>query len=405
MRILHVLDHSVPLQSGYSFRTLAILEHQRRRGWETFHLTSPKHYAATGDLERVGGYEFYRSPAAGGLGARLPVVNQALVVRNLAKRLEQVVEEVAPDVLHAHSPALNGVAALAAARRFALPLVYEVRAFWEDAAVDHGTSREGGLRYRLSRGLETYVLRRAHAVTTICEGLEGEIAERGIPKERITVIPNAVDLARFGGEDSKDPRLADALGLGDETVLGFIGSFYDYEGLDTLLAALPPLLARRDDVRVLLVGGGPQEAALRRQAKELGLEDAVVFTGRVPHEDVHRYYALVDVLVYPRRSMRLTELVTPLKPLEAMAHGRIVALSDVGGHRELVTNGELGYVFRAGDVASLAETLERLLAEASRWPRMREAARRFVASERSWPASVSRYEAVYDSVLGRVEGA
>jgi glycosyltransferase involved in cell wall biosynthesis len=149
------------------------------------------------------------------------------------------------------------------------------------------------------------------------------------------------------------------------------------------------------DVRLLLVGGGPQEAALKAQAHRLGLEDRVVFTGRVPHADVQRYYSIVDVLAYPRRAMRLTELVTPLKPLEAMAQGRLLLASDVGGHRELIRDGETGILFRAGDPAALAAAVTRLFGQRERWPVMREQGRRFVENERSWASSVARYRDVY----------
>jgi PEP-CTERM/exosortase A-associated glycosyltransferase len=225
---------------------------------------------------------------------------------------------VRPEILHAHSPALNAIPALWVGRRFGIPVVYEVRAFWEDAAADHGTSREWGLRYRLTRGLETFALRRADAVTTICEGLRSDMATRGIRPDKVTVIPNAVDTRNSSPAGSRRPawhRRADAV------VLGFIGSFYAYEGLPLLLEALPRILAVDKRVRVLLVGGGPQNADLERLVAARGLGDKVVFAGRVPHSEVERYYDLVDVLVYPRLSMRLTELVTPLKPLEAMAQG------------------------------------------------------------------------------------
>src|SRR5690606_29052867 len=135
-------------------------------------------------------------------------------------------------------------------------------------------------------------------------------------------------------------------GLGGGRVLGFIGSFYGYEGLDLLLAAMPHVLTALPDARLLLVGGGPQEAALVQQARRLGLDSAVIFTGRVPHERVPAYSSLVDAFVFPRRSMRLTELVTPLKPLEAMAKSKLVLASDVGGHRELMEHGKTGWLFR-----------------------------------------------------------
>ncbi len=397
MRILHILDHSVPLHSGYTFRTRAILEAQRQLGWETVHLTGAKQPWA-GPEESVDGLRFFRTPPWATALARLPGGDQAAVIGGLARRLDEVVHEVRPDVLHAHSPALNGVAAWWVARRHRLPLVYEVRAFWEDAAVDHGTTREGSLRYRVTRALETFVLERADAVTTICEGLRADIATRGIAPDKITVIPNAVDTARFGQSRAPDPALARALGLEGGRVFGFIGSFYAYEGLDLLLEALPAILRDAPDVRVLLVGGGPQEAALKAQAARLGIADKVVFTGRVAHAEVERYYDLVDVLVYPRHPMRLTELVTPLKPLEAMAQGRLLVASDVGGHRELIRDGETGMLFRAGSAEDLARRALELLGQPERWPALRAQGRRFVETERTWEASVARYRTVYASI-------
>jgi PEP-CTERM/exosortase A-associated glycosyltransferase len=273
-----------------------------------------------------------------------------------------------------------------------------VRAFWEDAAVDHGTQREGGLRYRLTRALETFALRHADRVTTICDGLKRDMMLRGIAEDRITIIPNAVDISTFAYAAEPDLALKRTLGLEGCTVLGFIGSYYAYEGLDLLLAALPQVIAAVPHARVLLVGGGPQEAALKAAAARLGIEDKVVFTGRVPHEEVQRYYNIVDVFAYPRRSMRLTELVTPLKPLEAMAQGRLLVASDVGGHRELVTNGETGMLFRAGDKDSLAEAILQLLAQPDRWPLLRERGRHFVERERNWERSVAGYRPVFDSL-------
>ncbi|TQE99640.1 MAG: glycosyltransferase, exosortase A system-associated [Spiribacter salinus] len=395
MRILHVLDHSIPLHSGYSFRTRAILEQQRALGWETEQVTGPKQGRCEDPVEEVEGFRFHRTPAVA--GSLLP--DPIAVIRAMERRLGALIPALRPDVIHAHSPALNGVAALRAARRHGVPVVYEVRAFWEDAAVDHGTTSEGSLRYRLTRALESWVLRRVDAVTCICEGLRGEIVARGVAPERVTVIPNAVDPQRFATDLPRDTALANELGLGKGPVLGFIGSFYGYEGLDLLIDALPMIREAHPDARVLLVGGGPQAENLREQASRFGLPaDAVVFTGRVPHEDITRYYGLVDVLVYPRRSMRLTELVTPLKPLEAMAQRRLVAASDIGGHRELIEDGRTGVLFRAGDATALARSVGELLSAQGRWPALRDEGRRFVERERSWAASVSRYSEVYSAI-------
>lgn len=406
MRILHVLDHSIPLHSGYTFRTLAILREQRRIGWETFHLTSPKHRVPSGkEEEEVDGLNFYRTPFNPGAVDRFPIVRELAQMRATARRLEVVARLVRPDVLHAHSPVLNALPALRVGRCLGIPVVYEIRAFWEDAAVDHGTGREGGWRYRLTRLVETYALHRADAVTTICEGLRSEIVARGIAEDKVTVIPNAVDIEKFTISLARDGALSRRLRLEDSVVLGFIGSFYAYEGLALLLEALPRILAKDPRVRLLLVGGGPEETNLKRLASALGIANKVVFAGRIAHDEVQRYYDLVDVLVYPRLSMRLTELVTPLKPLEAMAQGRMLVASDVGGHRELIRDQETGVLFKAGDACALSDKLIELLADPTRWPRMRAAGRRFVESERSWRTSVNRYCGVYGRVAGDAEAS
>ena len=401
MRILHVLDHSIPLHSGYTFRTRNILLQQRALGWETCHATSPKHHDSKGRRkEEVDGLLFYRSEPVQGLAGRLPLFNQLAVARELEKRLHGLVERLQPDLLHAHSPALNGLAAQRVGRKYGIPVVYEVRAFWEDAAVDHGTTREGGLRYRLTRGLETRVLKRAAAVTTICEGLRGDIVARGISKQKVTVIPNAVDIERFSFAGQPDPVRQQRLHIEGKLVLGFIGSFYAYEGLALLLRAMPGILQAAPDTRLLLVGGGPEEQRLKQIAASLSLQDSVIFTGRVPHDEVQDYYKLVDIFVYPRLSMRLTDLVTPLKPLEAMAQGGLVLASDVGGHRELIRAGETGELFHAGSGDDLRRAVLKLLRDRAGWQVQREAGRRFVERERTWAASVARYQDVYAAALG-----
>ncbi len=399
MRILHILDHSIPLHSGYTFRTRAILEQQRAMGFETFHITSAKHKGPEVLVEEVEGFRFFRTPRPASWYANLPLLNQFSIVDSLAKRLGEVIEEVKPDILHAHSPALNGLAALRVAQWYSLPIVYECRAFWEDAAVDHGTSREGGMRYRATHALETYVFKRAQAVTTICEGLRQDIIKRGITAEKVTVIPNAVDIQRFQIAGGADAELRRELGLDGKTVLGFIGSFYAYEGLPLLLEAMPEILRKKPELCLLLVGGGPQEQYLREAAEALNLGESVIFLGRVPHDKVQKYYDQVDIFVYPRYSMRLTELVTPLKPLEAMAQGRLVVASDVGGHKELISDRENGWLFKAGDAEDLARTVLELLDKPECWPAIKQAGREFVEKERNWQASVRRYEAIYQGLL------
>jgi PEP-CTERM/exosortase A-associated glycosyltransferase len=399
MRILHILDHSLPLHSGYVYRTLGIVDQQRALGWEPVLLTSGKHYAPGPAREQIGEWEFLRTRMPTGAIAKLPWFRELKIVGDLDRRLDEVIDEVHPQVLHAHSPVLNAVPALRAGRRHAIPVVYEVRALWEDAAASHAAHGTARLRYAATRLVETRALQRADAVTTICEGLRADLIARGISGDKITVIPNGVDRGVFCGPGVPDSALARRLGLCGRTVLAFFGSFYSYEGLHVLLRAVPELQRRHPGIAVLLAGGGPEEENLRALARGLDLGNSVVFAGRVPQEKMPRYYDLADLLVFPRISLRLTELVTPLKPLEAMAQQRIVVASNIGGHRELIRDRETGYLFPPGESQHLAHGVLAALADRGSWSRIRAQALEFIETERSWKHSVARYGGVYRSIL------
>jgi PEP-CTERM/exosortase A-associated glycosyltransferase len=398
MRILHVLDHSLPLHSGYTFRTRAILKAQQAKGWEIASLTGVRHSIDGPEPETIDGLTFYRTPRPAEGPSPLREWRE---IRALSKRLDSLVQEWKPDQLHVHSPVLNALAALQVAKKRKVPLVYEIRAFWEDAAVGNGTGSEGSPRYRLTRMLETHAAHQADAVAVICEGLRKDLVARGIDPAKIMVSPNGVDMAMFGNPLAPDPLFADSLGLAGADVVGFIGSFYDYEGLDDLIAAMPLLLEKRPKAQLLLVGGGPMEAALKAQAERSPAAERIHFIGRVPHEEVDRYYSLIDVLAYPRKAMRLTELVTPLKPLEAMAQRKLVVASNVGGHRELIEDGVTGTLFKAGDPAALAEALDTLFANRGKWEQRRDVARQFVEKDRNWSSNISRYIPVYQRLTGK----
>ncbi|TKD51750.1 TIGR04063 family PEP-CTERM/XrtA system glycosyltransferase [Sphingomonas baiyangensis] len=395
MRILHVLDHSLPLHSGYTFRTRAILKAQQALGWDVAGVTGPRHGTADASHECFDGLDFHRSIAPA--SAPTPI-GEWREIGALAAGIERAIDRFRPDILHAHSPVLNALAALRVARRHGLPLLYEIRAFWEDAAVGNGTGREGSARYRLTRAAESWAVRRVDAVAVICEGLRGDLIARGVAPERIMVSPNGVDMDLFGDPPPRDAALAAELGLGT-SVIGYVGSFYEYEGLDDLVAAMPALVAAQPDAQLLLVGGGPMAAALAAQAAASPVADHIRFVGRVPHHEVERYYSLIDILAYPRKHMRLTDLVTPLKPLEAMAQRRLVAASDVGGHRELIEDGVTGTLFAPDSPPAIAAALARMLADRAGWDARRAAARAFVERERNWSSNVSRYRPVYQRLL------
>ncbi|PTN12315.1 TIGR04063 family PEP-CTERM/XrtA system glycosyltransferase [Nitrosomonas aestuarii] len=398
IKVLHVLDHSLPLHSGYTFRTRSILSIQHQMGIQTALVTSCKHAEnsqCTDKIEQIDGLRFYRTYPS--FLSKLPVINQLDVILTLINRLHTVINIEQPDVIHAHSPCLNGLAALYAGKKHNIPVLYEMRASWEDAAVSHGACQENDLRYKISRAMETYVLKRSDHITTICEGLRGDIQVRGISPDKITVIPNAVNTDQFQPIYEKDAVLLSKLNLSNKRILGFIGSFYEYEGLELLIKATAALKNECPDLHLLLVGGGQAEKQLKEIASQLDILNQVTFTGRINHSEVMRYYSIIDLLVYPRLPMRLTNLVTPLKPLEAMAMGRPCIASDVGGHKELIIDQEDGLLFKAGSLDDLIELLKSTYLKPDFSSIIKNGLYK-VKEKRNWEVSVAPYHSIYLSL-------
>ncbi len=400
MKILHVLDHSLPLHSGYTFRSQSIFHAQQKRGWQPVVITSPKHEQnldeSAPEREEINNVTYHHCGSTPVVA--LPFVTEAWLMHVLSRRILKVAKAEKSEVIHAHSPVLNAIPAIWAAKKLAIPVVYEIRAFWEDAAVDHGTYIEDSWKYRLTKWIETWVCKKVDHIGILCNGLKNDLISRGIPTEKITPIFNGVDPENFKPTPA-DAEYRESWNLNGKTVIGFIGSFYRYEGLDLLIEAFAEVTKAQPDTLLLLVGGGEVESELRAQINKLGLQDRVIMPGRIPHERIPGVYAMIDILAYPRRSMRLTELVTPLKPLEAMAMGKVLIASDVGGHKELITHGETGILFPAGDVAALARELVRLIADPVSREELVSNAIHWVVSQQSWVKTTSAYEGIYKNAL------
>jgi PEP-CTERM/exosortase A-associated glycosyltransferase len=398
MKILHILDHSLPLHSGYTFRSQNIFREQKKRGWEPVIVTSPKHEESwkkpTMPVEEINGFKYYRTGPVGNSGP--PILSELKLMKALSKRIHEVAEIEKPDLLHAHSPVLNAIPALRVGKRLGIPVVYEIRAFWEDAAVDHGTTYENSLRYRATRRLETWVCHRAAHVNVLCEGLKKDLAQRGIPSDKMTIIYNGINTDAFR-PTPPDEEFLKKWDLQGKKVIGFIGSFYRYEGLDLLIEAFAGLSTKHPDLVLLLVGGGEMESALHDLDCFDTLSNRIIMPGRIPHDRIPGVYALIDILVYPRYSMRLTELVTPLKPLEAMAMGKVVVASDVGGHRELIEHHVDGVLFPAGDKLALAKAIERLLETPDFSHQIAARALSRVSDRFPWHQTTAPYEIAYQA--------
>lgn len=362
LRVLHLIDHSIPLHSGYSFRSRYIARVEQELGIEVEVVTSARHDEFAAMEETLDGIKFHRTAIPKGFSDRMqlkvPFWRECIMTGAMAARLKHVALKFNPDLIHAHSPFFNGQAALRVGGELGIPVFYEIRAFWEDDAVDKHKITKGGLVYSQVKRLETKVARQADRLVCICEGLRGDMESRGIPAEKILISKNGVEVETFVPRE-KDPALLAKYGLEGKRILGFIGSFFTYEGLPELVASAARLEKTRDDFKLLLIGGGDDEPRVKKAIEECGAQDLVVMPGRVPHDEVQAHYALIDVFCYPRYKTRLTELVTPLKPLEAMAMERVVTGSDVGGIRELFDECEVGQTFRADS----AEDMDRVLNE------------------------------------------
>lgn len=396
MRILHVLHHYFPILDGYTIRSMYILRHQRALGLDVFVLTSAQQGRRSERCEDVEGVPVFRTPgepASGPSGVR-----EARNVQRLRRRLLEVVESVRPDVIHAHSPSIVALPSLWVARSSRLPFVYEVRDLWENASVDRGKFTEQSPLYKVARALDSYVLRRADAVVTICQSLARHLADRMPARPAPLVVDNGVDSQVFC-PGPRSSSFSARWELDQAEVLAHIGGFQPYEGLELLIKELPKIISERPTAKLLLVGGGEQEAALRTLVQRLGLGARVVFTGRLPHDGVRDAYSAADLMVYPRVSTRTTNLTTPLKPLEAMATGKAVLLSDLPPMRELVEPGVSGFICRAGSAEALAEACVAALADRCRLSAVADAGRARVEKHRQWSDLVARYGQLYRDLL------
>jgi glycogen synthase len=407
-RVLHILDHSWPVMDGYSQRSRCLMTAQSELGLRPSVLTSPLHQQddpGAIDITHLG-LRYFRTPAQQGLAARAirgrwPLLREISVVRLLRRRIQALLDTEAFDIIHAHSPSLCGLAALPVARSREIPFVYELRAFWEDAAVDQNKTHTRSLRYALSRKLEDYVVHGAHAVVGISRSILDELKARGANPARLFHVPNGVDTVKFS-QISRDDRLAAKLGLGKEPVLGFIGSLYRWEGVEWLVGAVAELRRRGTPCKLLVIGDGEEMPAVRAAVRAMDASDFIQIVGRVSHDDIERYYSVVDVLVYPRHSIRLTELVTPLKPLEGMALGKAILGSDVGGIRELIEPEQTGLLFRADNVDDFCKQSQRLIGQESLRRELGARARELILREKDWKILAQRYVSIYDAAARNI---
>jgi glycosyltransferase involved in cell wall biosynthesis len=407
-RALHIAKSSAPDRwSGFTIRTLQNLRAQRAAGLEPMVVTKigwPREAGvtdvpATVTFEGIDHHYLDRGPAYE--PSSMPV---DVPLQDMAEDLVPLVRELRPAVLHVHSGHRGGelvLVALALRRRFGIPVVYEVRGLFESTWTPDLRYAEHGEFFARRLAQETRLLRDVDGVIAISEALADDFVARGIPRDKITVVPNGIDPAALDVAQ-RDPELRARLGLDGSHVVGYLGNLDHWrEGIEVLLAALAELRARgRTDVKVLIVGDGTRRPSLEAAARRLRVADGVRFTGRVPHEVVGQYYAQMDLLVNPRVDERAARYITPLKPYEAMALGIPVLVSDLPALREIVDPPKRGAVAPPGDPRALADAIETLLDDPARRAQLGEAGRAWVRSERTWLSNGPRYRAAYEKVVG-----
>lgn len=406
MRVLHVLDHSLPYLSAYSFRSLYLISQQRQMGMVPVVLTSPSHESNEESCELLQGVQHHRSkwPDFYYLPQPrfIPGLRHEAYIAALTKRIIRVARECEADLLHAHSPALNGLATRRASKRLKKPWIYELRYYEQDAAVDSGQTSYYSLRYNLARRLEERTIRQADLALTTSTSMQKELLVRGFSSRKLLDVPEGVDTKVFHPRPP-DLDLIERHHLQGKTVIGFIGSFYKYEGLERLVGVMNYLLRERRDIKLILAGAGEMEAQLRARVPREWSEH-FIFTGRIEQEDILRYYSVIDICVYPRLSTRLTELTTSIRPLEAMSMERAVIGSNVGGIAELIRHNKTGFVVETDDKVTLGATISHLVNNPNERREMGKRARAQVIKERDWAHIALRYADIYQRVLS-VESA
>lgn len=429
-RVLYFAKESRPfLHNGFCTRSHETLQALVRSGRDVFGVTMPGFPSVLGTWSRPdepgGGAPMppttsvvedvtyhHLLPAA---GRALQALGLDEYVEITARCLAGMVARERPALVHAssgHRGFESALAANAVARWAGIPWLYEVRSFFEATWTADPRYAERGEYFQRRFATESRMMRAADFIVTLSGPMRDEIVERhGIPRDKVRVIPNAVDLERFTPRE-RDESLRRRLGLEGTSTLGYVSNLsHPREGQEVLIKAIAELRSQGRRVTGLLVGDGGRRKELEALARRLGVDGHVVFTGSVDFDEVAAYYAQIDLFVVPRVDDRAARMVSPMKPFEAMAMRVPLLVADLPALAEIVGPGAdrgsggglreapRGRVFTAGDPRSLAEVAAELLDRPDECARMVEAAAEWVARERTWSAVAGAFGEVYDTLL------
>ncbi len=400
-RVLYMLHNSLPYESGgYATRTHGLLCGMKENGidihgvsrlgypWDrSKHRDKP--LIKNDDIDNI---PYHRLIPNGDGHGQIPLRDY------LKKYSEALIDEtiiLKPSVIHAASNYMNGFAANEAGRILGIPTVYEVRGLWEVTRISRQPDWKDTEYYNMQLKMEAKACKDADVVITITNALKEELVRRGVEKEKITVVTNGVHPERFTPREA-DAELKNRLGFTDEVIIGYIGSIVSYEGLELLVEACSILHDRgMTGFKVMIVGDGAVLDNVKTLAENSSASQLFTFTGRVPHEEVEAYYSLVDIAPFPRYSLPVTEMVSPLKPFEAMSMEKCVISSNVAALEEIVEDGVTGLLFQKDDVESLADVLQKAINDEGLRRKLGKQSRQWVIRERDWNVLSRKLSNIY----------
>lgn len=403
---LYLLHNSLPFSSaGYATRSHGLISNISKLGFPIAGVTRPGYpfdrpEAAVEEIaipaySMVGGIKYHHLSTEPERLAKSPLVPY---IHEYSQRLEQLTREQYTGLIHAASNHWNGLAAVFTANKLGIPSIYEVRGLWEVTRISREPEWNNSLDYTFMAGMEAEAAKAATHVLAITSALKNELISRGVDGAKIDVIPNGVDTRRFTPKP-QDTSLKESLGLTGKTVIGYVGSILDYEGIDTLIDSAAILKSTANNFHFLIVGDGSYLDNAVSRARAMGVEDVVSFVGRVPHEEVEQYYSIIDIAPIPRHSLPVTEMVSPLKPFEAMAMGKVVVGSNVEAIEEIIVPGVNGLVFQKDDASDLAKVLATLTEDKDSLSALGRSSRDWVVSERDWAKLAQQVVSIYDKLL------
>ncbi len=407
-RVLLPLHLSLPYeQTGYAIRSHSILTSLKEKGIDvlaTTRLGYPSSFLpqyenkSVPDEDKIDGVRYLRLDSETNQG---DAEQNYLYIEKYSEHLVKVAMSQNVSVIHSASNFGNGIAGIMAARRAGIKSVYELRGFWHLSRVAKVPEFRNSYWFNYYQLMESAAATQADGVVALSQVMKDKLIDWGVNSEKITVIPNAVDINKFQPRQP-DESLRKKWGLEGRFVIGFIGSLNEYEGIDLLIHAVAGLVGEVENIRVLIVGDGSAKEGLEKLVESVNMKQHIIFTGLVPFSDVIDYYALSDVCVFPRKANEVCQYVPPLKLLEAMAMAKPVVVSALPPLLETVKHEETGLVCKSDDVGSLQQALLRVYRDNDLGDRLGKTARDWVKANRQWSMVSQKYLEVYQKLFSRV---